>query len=208
MHRPRRLLSSLKRRLGRPYREALRRVGHGMFERGLQDTERPDVSSGHLWLYRAMWRSRVRPGDAFLDYGSGKGRVLLHAARLPFARVIGLDLDEQASAVARSNARLAAPRRRCHRIEVLTADATSWKVPEDVMYIYLYNPFRDEVFRAMLDRVIESLDSRPRPVKLLYANPQCAEVVLATGRFRRTRTSRGLRVDRPSQRIEVFEAIA
>ena len=76
------------------------------------------------------------------------------------------------------------------------------------MYIYLYNPFRDEVFREMLDRVLESLDSRPRPIKLLYANPQCGDDVLATGRFRRTRTSRGLRWDRPAQRIDVFEALA
>jgi SAM-dependent methyltransferase len=207
MHSSGQLLSTVKRRLGRHYRGALRRLGHAVFERGLQSTDRSDVSSGHLWLYRAMWRSRVRPGDAFLDYGSGNGRILLHAARLPFARVIGLDLDERASAVARSNALAAASRRRCRRIEVITADATAWNVPEDVMFIYLYNPFRDEVFRGMLDRVLESLDRRPRPLRLLYANPVCAEMVLATGRFRRLRTSRGLRLDRPAQRIDVFEAL-
>ncbi|MEA2216970.1 MAG: hypothetical protein QOK19_2531 [Solirubrobacteraceae bacterium] len=35
--------------------------------------------------------------------------------------------------------------------------------------IYVYNPFRDEVFRGMLDRMPESLDSRPGPLKALPA---------------------------------------
>jgi SAM-dependent methyltransferase len=207
MHSAARLLPTVKRRLGRPYREALRRLGHAVFEHGLQSTERSDVSSGHLFLYRALLGSRVTGADAFLDYGSGKGRVLLHAARLPFGRVIGVDLDEEASAVARANAALAASKRRCERIEVLTADATVWQVPDDVMFIYMYNPFWGEVFDSMLDRVTDSLLRRPRPLKILYAYPTCADRLLATGRFRLLRTSRGLRRDRPQHRIDVFEAL-
>ncbi|MCW3031921.1 MAG: hypothetical protein JWM60_266 [Solirubrobacterales bacterium] len=49
------------------------------------------------------------------------------------------------------------------------ADATARKVPEEVIDIYVYNPFRDEVFRGMLDRMPESLDSRPGPLKALPA---------------------------------------
>ncbi len=136
------------------------------------------MSSGHLFLYRGLLGSRIGQGDAFLDYGSGNGRVLLHAARFPFGRVIGLDLDEDALQVARANVSVAASRRRCKRIEVITGDATVWPVPDDVTYIYMFNPFRGEVFRAMLDRVVESLDRRPRPLTIIYAHPTCAEDLL------------------------------
>jgi SAM-dependent methyltransferase len=202
-----RLLHAAKRELGIPYRRAQRTIGHAVFERGLQSTERPDVSSGHLFLRRALRGDTVRPGDVFLDYGSGNGRVLLHAARLPFARVIGLDLDEHAMAIARANAEAVAGRRGFAPIEVLNADATVWQIPDEVMYIYMFNPFWDEVFRGMLDRLLESLDRRPRPLTLLYAYPTCADQVLATGRFELVRASRGFRPDMPQHRIEVFRAI-
>lgn len=201
-----RWLLILKGLVGRPYRAAQGRLGHLLFERGLQSTERPDVSSGHLFLYRGLLGSRIGQGDAFLDYGSGNGRVLLHAARFPFGRVIGLDLDEDALQVARANVSVAASRRRCKRIEVITGDATVWPVPDDVTYIYMFNPFRGEVFRAMLDRVVESLDRRPRPLTIIYAHPTCAEDLLRTGRFVRVRTSRGLRPGMFNQRIEIFRA--
>ncbi|MDZ7761299.1 MAG: hypothetical protein U5L00_13730 [Desulfovermiculus sp.] len=33
----------------------------------------------------------------FIDYGSGKGRVLLTASQFPFQKIIGLEISEQAS---------------------------------------------------------------------------------------------------------------
>jgi len=82
-----------------------------------------------------------------------------------------------------------------------------WPLPDDVSYIYLFNPFWDETFKGMLDRVLESLDRRPRRLTLIYANPTCATELLATGRFKRLRTSRGPRRNSPAQRIDVFRSI-
>jgi SAM-dependent methyltransferase len=203
-----RCAQALKHRVGQTYRGSQRRLEHFLFERGLQSTESVNVSSGHLYLARGLRGCRVGRKDAFLDYGSGKGRVLLQAARLPFGRVIGLELDESDCEIARSNARIAAQRRRCSRIEVITADATSWTVPDDVTFIYMFNPFRGAAFSAMLERVGESLDRRPRQLTLIYANPKCAPEILATGRFVRVRTSLGPRRDLPWQRIEVFRTTA
>jgi SAM-dependent methyltransferase len=199
---------ALKRWAGVGYRRLQRSLGHILFERGLQSTESPDVSSGFLYLRRGLRGSTVTSRDAFVDYGSGKGRVLLQAARLPFARVTGLELDEADCALARANAAAAraAGRVRCGEIEVLQEDATSWPLPDDVTYVYMFNPFKGEVFAAVLARVLESLERRPRPLTLIYANPTCGRDVLATGRFRRVRASRGPRRDIPGQRIDVFRA--
>jgi SAM-dependent methyltransferase len=197
---------ALKRQLGAQYRRAQRLLEMIVFERGLQDTRDRNATSGYLFLPRGL-RGRIGPEDTFLDYGSGRGRVLLQAARYPFGRVIGLEQNEPDCEIARSNARIAARRLRCPRIEVVQADATVWQVPDDVTYIYMFNPFWGETFRAVLDRVGESLDRRPRPLTLIYANPKCAPELLATGRLRRVRTSLGPRRDVAWQRIEVFQAI-
>jgi hypothetical protein len=200
-------LLGLKGQLGRPYRRAQRMLEHVVFERGLQSTWTSNVSSGYLFLARGLWGSKIRRHDTLLDYGSGNGRVLLAAGRYPFGRIIGIELDESESQIARSNLSLAAPRLRCSQIEVINADASVWPVPDDVTYIYMYNPFFGETFRAMLDRVIESLDRRPRPLTIIYANPKCAPELLGTGRFERVKTSRGPRRNIPAQRIEVFRSI-
>jgi SAM-dependent methyltransferase len=205
----RRTALALKRRLGGGYRSAQRSIAHVVFERGLQSTESPDVSSGFLYLVRGLRGSRIDSADVLLDYGSGRGRVLLRAAHLPFARVTGVELDREDCAMARANAAAlaASGRMRCGEIEVLQVDATAWTVPDDVTYIYMFNPFRGEIFRAALARVIESLDRRPRALTLIYANPTCSGDVIATGRFERVRASRWPRPDKPNQRVEVFKAI-
>lgn len=155
--------SSLKGRVGRRYRRAQRLFEDAVLERGLQSTWVPDVSSGYLFVARGLWGCRVGRQDAFLDYGSGKGRALLAAARYPFGRVIGVELNEWDCEIARSNATIAAPRLRCSQIEVVTADATVWPVPDDVTYVYMFNPFWGETFRMMLDRLLESAGSAAAP---------------------------------------------
>jgi SAM-dependent methyltransferase len=202
-----RWLLRLKRPVGSVYRRAQRMLEHALFERALQDTWVDDVSSGYLLVARGLWGCRIGRRDTFLDYGSGNGRVLLAAARFPFGRIIGVELNEPDNEIARANARIAAPRLRCPQIEVITADATVWPLPDDVTHIYMFNPFWGETFRLMLERVLDSLDRRPRLLTIVYRYPKCAPELLATGRFRRVRTSPGPRRGVPHQRIEVFQSI-
>ena len=205
---PKHLIPHLKQLVGRPYRRAQTAVEVHVLERGLQSTWSGDATSGHSYLPRGLWGCRIGPRDTLLDYGSGRGRVLLQAARFyRFGRVIGVELDESEAAVARANLEVLESRRlRCRRVEIVIADATAWPVPDDVTYVYMFNPFWGETFEAVLERIGESLDRRPRPLTLVYANPKCAETVLASGRFERVRTSVGPRRDIPAHRIEVFRA--
>lgn len=200
---------NLKRLIGAPYRRAQTLFEERVLERGLQSTWSGDATSGHSYLPRALWRCRITNEDTLLDYGSGRGRVLLQAARFyRFKRVIGVELDESEADVARSNLKALQGRIRCPQVEIVIADATVWPVPDEVTYVYMFNPFWGETFQAVLDRICESLDRRPRALTLIYANPKCAREVLATGRFERVRVSAGPRRKIPSHRIEVFRAIA
>ncbi len=60
------------------------------------DTER-GFYEGCQWVpvSRALRALRPGPEDVFVDLGSGKGQAMLIAGRLPYGRVLGVELGEQ-----------------------------------------------------------------------------------------------------------------
>lgn len=162
---------------------------------GLHDDERVRYEpSSWLALRRILPKRDVGADDVFVDLGSGKGRVVLDAAaRYPFRRVIGVEIASQLTEVARANVNASLDRLRCRDIELVTADVLDYELPPDVTIAYIYNPFRGETFRMFMERMIESLDSSPRPFRLIYSTPMEHDSVTNTGRFRVIRTARGVR---------------
>lgn len=156
---------------------------------GLADEHRVEYTPSGWWdLRRALRRAHVMPDDVFLDLGSGKGRIVLQAARYPFKRVIGVELSPQLNAIAARNVGALRSRLRC-QIDLVTADVTDYRVPDDVTIVYLYNPFSGPVFQAAAQALIASFDRRPRRLRLLYQAPREHAYLASTGRFRLVRTA-------------------
>ena len=149
--------------------------------------------SGWLNLKRALRACAIGTDDVLLDYGCGKGRVLLAAARLPFARVIGVELVPELCEIARRNLQVDRDRRRCGAVEVVHADVTTWDVPDDVTVAFMFNPFRGRVFEVALEHLLASLDRHPRGLRLIYSVPMEEARVVATGRARLLRDMSGVR---------------
>ena len=108
----------------------------------------------------------------FIDYGSGKGRVLLLAARYPFRRVIGVEMSAALNLAAAAN--IAAYERRNplqSRIELVAGDARNLAVPDEDLVAYFYNPFDEVVLRAVWDKLRASIMRRPRSLFVVYVNP-------------------------------------
>lgn len=152
--------------------------------------------SSWLDLRRILPRREVSTEDAFLDYGSGKGRILIQAANYDFKRVIGVELSPQLCRLAARNIDARKDSLRCTEVECVTADASEYPVPDDVTVIYMYNPVRGETFSATVERIIESLDRAPRRLRLIYRTPLEEARLLQTERFVHIRTARGLRPGR------------
>jgi 16S rRNA G966 N2-methylase RsmD len=139
----------------------------------------PDAMEYAASPYRVLRRLfRYLPAKSyegsFLDYGSGRGRVLVMAAARPFRRVIGVELSQQLAAEAWRNLREARVRR-CATVEILQTDAAQFQVPDDVSTLYFYNPFRTDTMRSVIERVAESLERCSREVWLLACNPGVVE---------------------------------
>lgn len=115
--------------------------------------------------------------DVFLDYGSGMGRVVLRAAMGPFKRVIGVELMPALTDIANQN--LAGARSVASPVEFVTADATQYRVPDDVTVIHLFNPFTGHVMAEVQARIRESLERAPRRLRVIYAHSDDQEDLFA-----------------------------
>jgi hypothetical protein len=111
-------------------------------------------------------------GYVFIDLGSGKGLALLVASLFPFKRIIGVEWSQWLTGVARENVRKFRNRRqKCRRIEVVNANVASYRLPDEPLVIYLFNPFKDRLVRRVLENLRDSLKQSPRPIVLIYYNP-------------------------------------
>ena len=140
---------------------------------------------GAAWLplRRAIAPLRPGPQDVFVDIGSGKGQALIVAGRFRFGRVIGVELAEDLTKVARRNLDRARPKLSVNTFELVTSDAEEWEVPDDVSVVFMYCPFVGDAFTAVIDHLLESHDRNPRPLHLVYAFPWEHNRLLASGRF-------------------------
>jgi SAM-dependent methyltransferase len=134
-------------------------------------------------LRRALPVEWVRPFDVFLDLGSGMGRAVYQAAaHYPFRRVIGVEVSGELHEVARANIERNRARLRCQDVELVNDDVRRYRIPDDVTVVYLYNPFTGQTFADVVDRLLESVDRRPRSVRIVYLSPREHERLVATGR--------------------------
>jgi hypothetical protein len=96
-------------------------------------------------------------------------------------------------------------RLRCPDVQVVCADAAEFPVPDDMTYAYLYHPFEGRTLERVLSNIVESIDRRPRRVRLIYAHPESANAITATGRFRLDRRIKGGRGDdQLHQRVLIY----
>jgi hypothetical protein len=56
-----------------------------------------------------------------------------------------------------------------------------YTIPETVGVIFLFNPFDHVIMEEFIAKVEDSLRRKQRPLKILYANPQCKQQWLDAG---------------------------
>jgi SAM-dependent methyltransferase len=123
----------------------------------------------------------------FIDYGSGKGRVLAIAADYPFQSVTGIELSAQLHSVAEKNISdlLAKDIPVCGNVISRQCDAAQYGLPDGPHIIYLFNPFGADILEAVLDKISEGLVHGDHPTYLLYNNPMHEDVLRRQSLFRK-----------------------
>lgn len=108
---------------------------------------------------------------SFLDFGSGKGRVLLIASQLPFKSVIGIEFSPELCEVAKDNiAKIPSSKYAASSIECVQADAMEYRLPGDPLVCYFANPFDQVIMEAVIHKLSSSLREIPRELYVIYLN--------------------------------------
>ena len=114
----------------------------------------------------------------FIDFGSGKGRVVLIASKLPFRRCIGVELNSELNAIATQNfARWQQSGNARSPLEPVCQDALAFEFPPGPCLVYLFNPFPRSAISQLVDRIAEAFADRPGQLDLLYLNAEFRDVL-------------------------------
>jgi hypothetical protein len=105
----------------------------------------------------------------FIDFGSGKGRVLLVASHYPFHEVVGAEFSGELHEIAQDNIhKYRSPARRCQNVRSVRADAATLALPERGCVLYFNNPFAGPVFARVLRNIEVAHERAHRKIYVLY----------------------------------------
>ena len=113
----------------------------------------------------------------FVDLGSGKGRVLLMAARFPFRNIIGVEYAADLHLAAINNLKMiekVAPK--CKNITALHMDILDFEIPEEATVIYFWNSFQELLVHKLIDKIEQSLRRKFRDIFIIYVVPHHSDI--------------------------------
>lgn len=162
-------------------------------DRGISADGRSGYQPARLLALRRILPLRdVVDRDVFIDFGSGKGRVVLLAAlHYPFRTVYGVELSEPLHEIAQENVERARHRLYCSDVRLVRSDVLKFDIPDDVTVAFFNNPFGGQIFATVVERLLLSVDNNPRTLRIVYGNPLEEAALFRTGRVHRIRQLRG-----------------
>lgn len=136
------------------------------------------------------WRSLKRIMDsidigekgALFDYGMGKGGVLVWLALEGlFQRLAGVERDEELFMTACENFK----KLEIENVKATCSDARNITDELDTYnYFFFFNPFLGTVFESVLLNIVNSYERKKRKIRMIYINPFCHDMIMASGVFK------------------------
>jgi hypothetical protein len=128
-------------------------------------------------FWEAMSLLEIDPSEFhFVDYGSGKGKVLVMASHLPFRSIVGIEFSAVLHEAAVANLRtFQSTDQRCGEMSAVCSDAIEYCPPDGPLVCFFFNPFSPEVWAKVLEKLHLSWKAEPRPLYIVYTNLRTAE---------------------------------
>lgn len=127
-------------------------------------------------LFRVL---KIEPGKVLVDFGSGKGRVLLIASEFGFREVRGIEFSPVSCDIARKNCLVYKAKTKTNtEFTIVESDVLDYKIRDDEDIFYLYQPFTSSILKQVLNNLSESLLSNKRKILIIYCNPVNYQIVV------------------------------
>jgi 16S rRNA G966 N2-methylase RsmD len=121
------------------------------------------------WLLEKVFDYlKLKPDDVFVDFGSGKGRVISFVAQQRIKRVIGIELHKELTDIAKIN--LDNLKSRNTPVEIINTDAATFDAKEGTMF-FMFNPFGEKTVARVIENIKDTLAANPRKIRIVYGRP-------------------------------------
>jgi len=149
---------------------------------------------------------------SFVDYGAGKGRVMLLASQHPFTQVGGIEFAEELHDNAVMNiAQFPRSRMKCRNVECVLEDVVNITPVDGEAVHYFFNPFAPAIFAEVLKGIVASYHARPRRLYVVLIDMDAGELMHKTGVFQEMKLPSAERMQAQAlspYKISVFRSLA
>ncbi|MGH6847078.1 MAG: class I SAM-dependent methyltransferase [Methylocella sp.] len=105
----------------------------------------------------------------FVDFGCGKGRVLLYAIDYKFLNIIGIEFSNQLAKIAADNIAKVDKENRCHP-KIIVGDAAEFIIPREPCVLFFFNPFSDIVTSEVLSNIYNAYRANNLDIYVVWYN--------------------------------------
>jgi hypothetical protein len=149
---------------------------------------------------------------SFVDYGAGKGRVMLLASQYPFTQVGGIEFAEELHDDAAMNiAQFPRSRMKCRNVECVLDDVVNVAPVDGEAVHYFFNPFEPGIFAEVLKGIVDSYHARPRRLYVILVDMDAGDLMHKTGIFQEMKLPSAERMQAQAlspYKISVFRSLA
>jgi SAM-dependent methyltransferase len=116
-----------------------------------------------------------------VDFGCGKGRVLIVAAYYGFKKITGIDFSASLCNEAEINIEKIRPLFPSLDFQIICEDAVNFQIENDANVFFFFNPFDEVIMLQVVKNILSSLKKNPRKIYVVYVNPLHKEILLSAG---------------------------
>ncbi len=138
--------------------------------------------SGGVHLEKVLNSLNINADDAIVDFGSGKGGALITFAKYPFKKISGIELLPELVTIAEQNFK----KLNISNVAMIVSDAADFTDLDAYNYFYFYSPFPRSVMAVVMHNIQSSLLKKPRPLHLIYCNPEFHDLVEKDSTFHKS----------------------
>ena len=140
------------------------------------------ADSGGLEFDKIMAHFDITADDAIVDFGCGKGGILINLSKYPFRKITGVEIAPDLVQIAENNIE----KLKIDNVEIRCCDAAEFKELQEYNYFYFFDPFPCNVMQDVMDNIENSIREHPRKVTIIYLNPFCHDIIESRNIFKRT----------------------
>ncbi len=129
-------------------------------------------------LRKLFMKLKFPPGKVFVDFGCGKGRVLLVASEFGFSEVRGIEFSPVLCDVAVENSLIYKKKTQTKtNFVVIESDVIDYNFDDNEEVFFLYHPFDGYVMKQVIQNIHKSLQRQKRKIWIIYRNARFGSVI-------------------------------